>query len=369
MTILKNCFKRMFRSKLSLLLILVLPPLMISLLFGVAISETSAIHVGFVDQDQSLLTKQLKEFIGNNAAITMLQEEEINQVLSEGKVSLVLKSEKGFTEELISGKDPVLYSYKIQESDSVISVQLVADAYIRAAKNLAIVVEGNSNKFYEGLRLYQEGPLDLEIIQSNGVDSGTNEKTIFSMGILGMNMLFLSVYSSIYLLNDRENKTFYRVQISPLQQWNYMLQNILGFLVIMLIQMSSVFFISSFVLDLYLGVNVPALFIVMSVFAVVCVAFGVAVGSLSKNKRQAGATASMVITPMAMIGGMLWPREIMPEILQHVGLFLPTTWLMDAVAHVVINGRLLDVVWELSILLLFSITMFLLGNWRKTTQF
>ncbi|SDY33013.1 ABC transporter permease [Tindallia californiensis] len=368
MTILKNCFKRMFRSKLSLLLILVLPPLMISLVFGVAVGETSVVHVGFVDQDQTWLTKHLKEVIGNNVAITALREEEINQMLSEGRVSLVLKLEKGFAEELIAGKDPVLYSYKIQESDSVIQVQLEADAYIRAAKNLAMVAEGDIDIFYKGLKLYQEGPLDLEVIQSAGVEAGTNEKTIFSMGILGMNMLFLSVYSSIYLLNDRENKTFYRVQISPLPQWNYMLQNILGFLIIMLIQMSGVFFIASFVLDLYLGVNVSALFVVMSVFAVVCVAFGVAVGSLSKNKRQAGATASMLITPMAMLGGMLWPKEIMPEILQHVSLFLPTTWLMDAVTHVVINGRILDVVWELFILFLFSTTLFLLGNWRKTTH-
>ncbi|RQD69977.1 MAG: ABC transporter permease [Tindallia sp. MSAO_Bac2] len=365
MIILKNCFKRMLRSKLSLLLILVLPPLMISLLLGVGNNGTGYPNVGLVDQDESLLAKQLKEVLEDHASITMLQEEEINQALSGGRVSLVFELEKGFTEELINGNSPVLHSYKIQESNSIIPVQLAADAYVRAAKNLAIMAEGDTEVFYERLQLYQEGPLGLEIIQSNGVDGGIIERAIFSMGILGMNMLFLSMYSSIHLLKDRENRTFYRIQTSPLPQWNYLIQNIVGFLVIMLIQISGVFFILNFVLDLYLGVDVPALFGVMSVFAVVCVAFGVAVASLSRNKRQAGATASMLITPMAMLGGMLWPREIMPELFQHIGIFLPTTWLMDAVTHVVINGSIMAAAWEMSILILFSIVLFLLGSWRK----
>ncbi|MDW7671247.1 MAG: hypothetical protein SCK57_07615 [Bacillota bacterium] len=87
--------------------------------------------------------------------------------------------------------------------------------------------------------------------------------------------------------------------------------------------------------------------------------------TLKRLLRNKVSLLLVLVIPPAMLGGLLWPREIMPQILQHIGMFLPTTWMMEAVNKVMITGRFLDAGWEVAILLLFSLVFFLMGSWRR----
>ncbi len=365
MIILQNRLKRLLRSKLTLMLILALPPLMISLIFGLGQSGSAAVFVGLVDQDRTEMTQQLEEVLGEHASVKKLEEADVQGEMAAGRIELALVAEAGFSEDIFGGREPRIYSISIQDSNLSIPLRMTAESFIRAARNLAVAAEGDEDVFYRSLVEYRQGALQLEVSQTSGADRNLSDLAIGSMGILGLNMLFLALHATMHILKDRENRTFYRVMTSPLPQWSYMLQSILCFLSVLLVQIAGVFLISRHWLDIYLGNNVKALFGVMAVFAVVCVAFGIAVAALTKSTRQAGTTASLLVTPMAMLGGMLWPREIMPEVLQRIGLFLPTTWMMKAASKVVESGRFLEAGWEIAILLLFALVFFLLGSWRR----
>lgn len=366
MIIFGNRWKRLFRSRLTLLLVLGFPPLMISFLFGLGSSSAEPITLGLVDQDRTELTYQLEEVMKGQALVIHLEEKEMTAALADNRIDVALVVENGFTEDLLKRRNLPIYSISIQNSHRSIPLGMTAENLIRAAEHLAQKSEGDETLFYRSLGKYRQGPLRLEVIHASGADPMRSNFAVGSMGILGLNMLFLGIHTAMHILKDRENKTFYRVMISPMPQWSYMLQSILCFFLILLVQITGVFLISHYGLEMYLGANTKAVFAVMTVFAMVCVAFGIAVVALTKTTKQAATTASLLLTPMAMLGGMLWPREIMPEILQRVGWFLPTTWMMEAVGKVVDNGALLDAAWEVAILLLFALVFFLLGSWRRT---
>ena len=38
----------------------------------------------------------------------------------------------------------------------------------------------------------------------------------------------------------------------------------------------------------------------------------------------------LVNLPILMLGGCLWPRELMPEFVKRIGDFVPTTWFLKA---------------------------------------
>lgn len=365
MIILKNTLKRLLRNKVSLLLVLVIPPAMLGFLFGLGSLGVNTVTVGLVDQDQTPLTRQLEEVLQEQAAVKRLSEEDIRGELAATRVQLVLVIPAGFTETILVGGEPEPESYSIQESNLSLPLRLVAESFIRAARNVAVAADGNPETFYRGMEDYRSGRLRAETRFMDGLDGNQSSAAASAMGILGINMLFLALYATMHLLKDRENRTFHRVMTAPLSQGSYLLQIIGCFLAILMIQMTGVFFISRFLLNLYLGESTLALYGVMGVFALVCVAFSIAISSLVKTTRQAGTLASLLTTPMAMLGGLLWPREIMPEILQHIGMFLPTTWMMDAANKVIVSGRFLDAGWEVAILFLFALVFFLLGSWRR----
>ena len=365
MIVLKNTLKRLLRNKVSLLLVLVIPPAMLGLIFGLGSMGMNTVTLGLVDQDQTLLTRQLEEVLLEQAPVVHLSESHIRNELAASRVNLVLVIPAGFTETILEGREPVMESYSIQESNVSLPVRLVAESFIRAARNVAMVAEGSSEAFYKGMADYRSGRLQVITQLKEAGEGNRSDAAASAMGILGMNMLFLALYATIHLLKDRENRTFHRVMTTPLSQRSYLLQVIGCFLVILLIQVTGVFLISRFLLNLHLGVSTLALYGVMAVFALVCVAFGIAIASLVKTTRQAGTLASLLTTPMAMLGGLLWPREIMPEILQHIGMFLPTTWMMEAANKVIVSGRFMDAGWEVAILLLFALVFFLMGSWRR----
>ena len=82
--------------------------------------------------------------------------------------------------------------------------------------------------------------------------------------------------------------------------------------------------------------------------------------------RQAGIIASLLITPMSMLGGLLWPREVMPVILQQIGRFMPAAWVMDAAQRLILGSPLAKMFpGEMLIMFLYTLVFFLLGSWRR----
>ncbi|SMP63502.1 ABC transporter permease [Anoxynatronum buryatiense] len=358
-------FRRLFRNKLSLLLVLVIPPVMISLLLGLGMTGSDAMNVGLVDQDQTPLTRQLEEMLRDQVLVISMKEEAVRGALARSQVSMVLVVEKGFTGDVLAGRQPEVYRYSIEESNLSMPVRMAAEGFIATARSQGLAAQGDENVFYQRMDALRQTQMQVVVAQADGTSPQQAWDAVSAMGILGMNMLFLSFYAAMYLLKDRENRTFHRAMITPLTQRSYLFQMITCFIVIMLIQVAGVFVVSRWLMEMYLGVNMTALFGVMMVFAVVCISLGVAVAANVKSTRHAGTLSSLLVTPMAMLGGLLWPREIMPEVLQHVGLFLPTTWMMQAAGKVVETGRLVDATWELIILMLFALVFFLLGGWRR----
>ena len=357
--------RRLLRNKLSLLLVLVIPPMMISLLMGLGMMGSDAMYVGLVDQDQTPLTRQLEEVLQQHGTVILLKEEGVRGALARNQVSLVLVAEAGFTDDVLAGRHPGVHSYSIEASNLSLPVRTATENFIAIARSQGLAAKGEEALFYQRMNDLRQSQIQVVVTQADGTSPQQMWHAVSAMGILGMNMLFLSFYAAMYLLKDRENRTFQRAMITPLTQRSYLLQMIGCFMLVLLIQVAGVFAVTGSLMGMYLGENVMALLGVMMVFAAVCISLAVAIAAHVKSTRQAGMLSSLLVTPMAMLGGLLWPREIMPEALQHVGLFLPTTWMMEAVSQVIVTGRLANAGWEILILMLFALIFFLLGGWQR----
>lgn len=363
MTIFIYNLKRILKRKLNIIFMLVVPVLFI-VVSMISSSGGSPLSVGIVDKDNTKLTNMLINNLEGKCKIVRINEDEIKSNIISLSIEYALVIDEGFTAGIIRGEDAVVKSYSIKETDAALPVKMYIDNFINAAKNIASASAGSEDKFYSGMDYYQNGSFGAEY-KTFGFKSFDKQTTLASLGFLIMCVLLLSSFSASMILEDKKSNTYYRVLVAPLKIKSYMLQNILSFIAVAAIQIALVLAVLLLAFKADLGPSIPNLFLVLFVFGIVSVSIGVAISSLSKDTRQSSTLTSFIVTPLCMLGGCFWPREIMPDILKRIGDFVPTTWALKAAGRVLGGNSILQISKELGILLLFALVFFLLASWRK----
>jgi ABC-2 type transport system permease protein len=105
-------------------------------------------------------------------------------------------------------------------------------------------------------------------------------------------------------------------------------------------------------------------FVVMGVFTAVAVAaFGMLMASICKTRQQLGALSTLVILIMSSIGGSMFPRFLMPEAMQHAGLFTLNAWAIDGFTKVFWRDEPLAHLWpQLAVLAGMAVVLFAIAR-------
>src|SRR5712692_58811 len=106
--------------------------------------------------------------------------------------------------------------------------------------------------------------------------------------------------------------------------------------------------------------------------ALVC--FGVSLvfcmGTVFRTPEQAISLGPWIGVVLGMLGGCMWPREIVPPFLKTLGYGSPAAWAMDAYLALIfgrVSARL--ILPEVTVLLLFAATLAIVGLLRLRRQF
>ena len=96
----------------------------------------------------------------------------------------------------------------------------------------------------------------------------------------------------------------------------------------------------------------------VTLFAVVAAAAGVLIGAIAKTPEQTQSVGVPLGIAMGMLGGALWPLQIVPDWLRQLGHLTPHAWAMDGwVAVVFESGGVTDIVVELTVLAAFGVML------------
>jgi ABC-2 type transport system permease protein len=69
------------------------------------------------------------------------------------------------------------------------------------------------------------------------------------------------------------------------------------------------------------------------------VGFGLMIAGLVKTKQQASAISAVLIVSTCMLGGVYWPIDVVPDIMQKIALGVPQSWAMSGFKEI-ISGSL-----------------------------
>src|SRR6202020_3185709 len=185
--------------------------------------------------------------------------------------------------------------------------------------------------------------------------NGGSYLQFISPGIIGMAVLFSSVFSGIALLWDRQFGFLKETLVAPVPRIQIMVGRTLGGATVAIIQGSLILLIcliAGFRPHSWVAIPVAFLFVIM--IAVVFAALGTAIGSVIKDMQGFQLVMNFLVMPIFFLSGALFPLANLPAFMAIITRLDPLTYGVDGLRGVLINAWHFNAAFDLSILALIA---------------
>jgi ABC-2 type transport system permease protein len=184
-------------------------------------------------------------------------------------------------------------------------------------------------------------------------------------GVIGMTVLFTSMFSGIALLWDRQFGFLKETLVAPVPRLFIMMGRTLGGATVSIIQGLLIFimcFIAGF-RPLSFSV-VPLAILFMAMIAVVFAALGTVIGSSLKDMQGFQLVMNFLVMPIFFLSGALYPLNNLPKVLTMLTRIDPLTYGVDGVRTVLTGVTHFGLATDAIALVAVAILLLGAGAWR-----
>lgn len=181
-------------------------------------------------------------------------------------------------------------------------------------------------------------------------------------GVIGMGILFTSIFSGIGLLWDRQFGFLKETLVAPVPRLSIMVGRTLGGATIAMIQgmlVLAVCMIAGFRLQSL--VSVPLALGFMALIAIVFSALGTAIGSTLRDMQGFQLIMNFLVMPIFFLSGALFPLTNLPSALHVATRLDPLTYGIDGLRAALIGLSEVGVLLDVAVLAAIAVAFLLLG--------
>ncbi len=375
-------------------------PLIFTFVIGVGISgfasqSETVWRLDVVDHDQSALSAQLVERLD---AVPILEADVLDEVaaiedLAAGEAAATLTLPAGLSQQLLAWERLTLeFRLNLEEPASAQVVEQAVQAALNEVSS-AIDIAETSLRVADRMGLFEiSGAPDRENYYQAALNAGRQgwqagapisvessqltrredtEQTIpvgfaqTSPGIGVMFTMFFIAYGGAAILLEREQGTLRRLLTMPVSKTAILAGKVLGVFIAGAIQFTIMVLAGQFLFGVDWGREPLALAVMIVAFVLCITCFSMLLAALARSYAQIDALSTLIILPLAALGGAMWPIEIVPPFMQQIALFLPTGWAMRGFHDIITRGLgLADVLPEAGVLLAFGAVFLAIAVWR-----
>ncbi len=307
--------KHILRDKRTMLLLFGMP-LVLMLLFGFAIrTDVRNVRTVIVMASADHATQTVVERLSQSEYFTI-----VKTVTTPKEAELFIRSQKADM--------AVVFGQNFASKKS--GIQLVVDG---ADPNMA---QQWSNYAAQVIANPQHSIVNVRMLYNPQMKSAYN----FVPAIMGMLlMLVCAMMTSISIVREKEKGTMEVLLVSPSKPLMIIVAKVIPYLVLAFVILFIILLMSRFVLDVPLAGSLSWIFIISTVYILLALSLGLLVSNIAKTQLVALLICAMVLLmPIVMLSGMLFPVESMPKILQWVSAIVPTRYYISAMRKLMIMG-------------------------------
>ena len=183
-------------------------------------------------------------------------------------------------------------------------------------------------------------------------------------GVVGMSILFMSIFSGIGLLWDRQFGFLKETLLAPVPRLQVMLGKALGGATVAVIQGSIVFVVC--LIAGFRPVNISALpiaFLFMALIATMFTSLGTAIGSVLVDMQGFQLVMNFLVMPIFFLSGALFPLSNLPKALAIVTSLDPMTYGVDGLRGALIGVSHFGMAADLAVICAVTVVFLGLGTY------
>lgn len=317
------------------MIITIFMPIVLLLLFGFAIStEVNDVRVVAVVDKYTDDTRDILERIDVNSYFSFLgitSQNESEKLLREGRA------------------DAILF---LKEETGIVKAQIVADAANPTnAQAVTAYINGVLNSDNS------KSPVLTYTLYNPQMKSSYN----FVPGIMGMIFILIcAIMTSVSIVREKENGTMNLLLVSPVKPATIILGKLIPYFFLSCVILSIMLLISYTLLGLPVSSSIFDVVLVSFLYIILSLSFGLLVSTMADSQLSALiGSAVILMLPIIMMSGMIFPIDNMPVVLQGVSCIIPARWYIEAMRKIMIQQLDISYISE-EILILFSMTLLLM---------
>lgn len=327
----KKEFFHILRDRRTLLILLGMPIVQI-IIFGFALTnEVKNAKFAVMDQSNDIATHQIINELNASRYFDLAKSvstyKDIEQLFRRDEVKIVVVFPPSFYSDL--------------QHFNAAQVQIVADA---SDPNTATTLTSYATTIIKDYqqRLLQNKKLPYTINTTARMLYNPQLKGAYSFvpGVMAMVlMLVCTMMTAITIVREKETGTMEIMLVSPIQPLKIIIAKAVPYLLLSIVNISSILLLSVFVLDVPIQGNLLLLIAESILFTITCLSFGLLISSVTDSQQMAMFISLIgMFLPTVMLSGFMFPIENMPLLLQVISNVVPARWFYSIVKSVMIKG-------------------------------
>ena len=309
------------------MLIVLLMPVVQMLLFGFAIStDVNNIDFAAVVPRHSEEIRRQVERMSSNDYFTFqgyISSEDIDAVLRRGDADLVVVFDPDYDRRIAD-------TSRWQDAPVI---QLVFDA---SNPNIAASGAGYAQRMLSGVGAAPPVQIETHTMYNPQMKSAYN----FVPGIMGLVFLLIcSMMTSVSIVREKETGTMEVLLVSPVRPLWIVLAKMIPYFVLSCVNLTTILLLAHFALDVPLTGSLVSVVGISLLYIALALALGLFISTFARTQVVAILISGMMLMmPVIMLSGMVFPIENMPGILQGLSCIIPARWYIEAMRKLMIEG-------------------------------
>lgn len=349
----KKEFAHVLRDKKTLLILFGMPVMQI-LIFGFALTnEVKNAKIIVVDYANDMASKQIVSKIEASRYFEIerqvINHKQIEAEFKKGKIKMAIVFPVNFNESLLHL--------------NMAQIQIISDASDpNTANTLSNYVSAIIQQYQVESHTIASIPYriipEVRMLYNPQLKGAHN----FVPGVMALVLMLICVMmTAISIVKEKETGTMEILLVSPFKPLFVIFAKAVPYLILSLINVTSILFLSVFVLDLPVNGSVLLLFAESTLFIITCLTLGIFISVKTASQQVAMLISLMgMLLPTILFSGFMFPIENMPYPLQIISNVVPSKWFYIIVKSIMIKGLGFSSLWK-ETLILFAITLVLLA--------
>ncbi|HZV78364.1 MAG TPA: ABC transporter permease [Candidatus Binatus sp.] len=327
-----------WRDTTTLILALALPTLQL-LIFGYAINtKVEHISTAYYNEDGGQVSIQALNALRSSQDFDLVRKATTRQQLEAdivaGRVHVAVDIPPNFSADVLAGR-PAQLQVLIDGSDTSIAQEAFGSS--------ALVGQVLSQQ------LGPQVPVTAQLIDVRPrmlFNPSLRSANFLVPGLIGVIMQVITIFlMALSIVGERERGTLDQLRVTPIGSLGIMLGKIVPYVSIGFADFLAVLLAMVYIFKVPIAGSVPLLLGLGACFLVAALGLGLVVSATAQTQLQAILFTFALTLPSILLSGFFFERELMPPVMQWIGLAIPLTYFLEILRGIVLRGAGLDALW------------------------